>query len=119
VRAARRAAIFFRVLRLAWMDDGDVVVAGLHAVDVASEFDLDANCGRGAKEVDVRVASADHGARSLLAMSSAGPSGPLARPWPSRHSARRIASGSAPCWTANENMIAASRALVSAAEFAR
>src|SRR5262249_10972230 len=46
--------------------------------------------------------------------SSAAPSGPEARPRESRQSARRIACGSAPCWTANENTIAESRALVSA-----
>src|SRR5262249_2678790 len=48
--------------------------------------------------------------------SSAAPRGPEARPGASRQGARRIARGSAPCWTANENAIAASRAAVSAFE---
>ena len=46
-------------------------------------------------------------------MSSAG-SEPLALPWVSLQSARRIVSTSAPCWTAIEKAIALSRALVSA-----
>src|SRR5205823_2604900 len=58
-----------------------------------------------------------HGLLSASASrSSARPNGPLARPLESRHNARRITSGSAPCWTAKLNAIAASRAFVSAAE---
>src|SRR5215472_1224634 len=55
-----------------------------------------------------------HGFSSAAMMSSAMPSGPLALPRLSRDKARRIASGSAPCWTAKLKAIAASRALVSA-----
>src|SRR5262249_53009667 len=56
-----------------------------------------------------------HDALSAMMASRAAASGPVGRPRLSRQSASRIASGSAPCWTANENAIAASRALVSAA----
>src|SRR5262249_53358214 len=58
---------------------------------------------------------AHHDDPHVATKSNAVPSGPDGRPWPSRDNALRIASESAPCCTANENAIAASRALVSAA----
>src|SRR5262249_24120473 len=74
--------------------------------------------GRGAVQPDAiggeQVGSV-HSSHSPSSRSSAAPSGPLARPWLSRHRAQRIASGSAPCWTAKLNTIAESRAFVSAA----
>jgi hypothetical protein len=50
-------------------------------------------------------------------MSSATPSGPVARPCASLESARLMASASAPCWTAKLQAMPLSRALVSAELF--
>src|SRR5262249_528452 len=58
----------------------------------------------------------DHDALSTMA-SRAAATGPLARPWLSPHTPPPMASGSAPCWTAKLNAIAASRAAVSAPLF--
>jgi hypothetical protein len=53
---------------------------------------------------------------SAAMMSSAVPREPEALPSALRVRARRMISGSAPCWTAIENVIAAPRAFVSALE---
>ena len=45
----------------------------------------------------------------VTSRSSAAPSGPLARPWDSQHSALRITSTSAPFRSASDSTIAASR----------
>ena len=50
-------------------------------------------------------------------LSSAAASGPLGLPCASRHKARRIIAGSAPCWTAMLKVMAASRAFTSAPLF--
>src|SRR5262249_5544088 len=76
-------------------------------------FDEDETGGCAGKECQPAI---DHDALSTMA-SRAAARGPLGRPWLSRQSARRMASGSAPCWTAKLNAIAASRAAVSAPLF--
>jgi hypothetical protein len=58
----------------------------------------------------IDIVGAGHQGAASEIKSSAAPSGPTARPCASRDRARRITSGSAPCWTASENAIAASRA---------
>jgi hypothetical protein len=52
MRAAGRTAEFAGVLRLARMDDGKAIVAGVLAVDVADELYLEADHGRPAEEVN-------------------------------------------------------------------